>query len=220
MSFVKDVKILFFDIETTGLNQDTAEIWQMSFKYCKTTGDGFGIDILDGINLFIKPKHPELMEEGAAELNNLTVETFNDPKYIEQEEAAKKLNKFLNKHINRFDSDDKYLLSGFNIRNFDVPFLTNFFEKYDPEMFKYYGGYFYRQLFDLYDRIGTDYVLFTDKSNFPRDEKGKSRFNLGVVCKQLKIDLKNAHDADSDVNASIGCAIKMFNLLKKKLVDS
>jgi len=217
MSFKKGVKILFYDVETTGIDHTKCEIWQLSMKYILTTGDGFGLDIIDSLNLFIKPRHLENMEDGAAELNNLTAETFEDPKYIEPEEAAKILNKFINKYINRFDSDDKYLLSGYKIIDFDNLFLQRFFELYDPDMHKYYGGYFYRQAFDLYHWIGSNYILFTDKDNFPRNEKGKSRFNLTAVCKQLKIDLTNAHDADADINASIGCMIKMWNILKKKL---
>jgi len=97
--------------------------------------------------------------------------------------------------------------------------LQNFIEKYDANLHKFYGGYFYRQAFDLYHWIGSCYVLFADKENFPRDEKGKSRFNLSCICKQMKVELTNAHDADADIFASMSCMIKMWNILKKKLVS-
>lgn len=193
-------KILYFDVETTGLDAVKNDITQLA-----------GILEIDGkeverFNFDVKPFDMENVSKEALEVTGKTMndlEGYTDPRII--------YNKFtimLSRYVDKYDRNDKIIPAGYNV-NFDIQFLRNFFLKNNDV---YFGSFFNYRYVDplavLYWCRSLGYIELES-------------YKLESVCKHFDIEI-DAHDALSDIEATkalnevlIGFVVDNFNKRKE-----
>lgn len=174
------MKILYFDVETTGKDAKINDIIQLA-----------GIVEIDGevkesLNFKMQPFSYETIVPEALEVNHTTLEeikSYQDPKTVYRE-----FTQLLSKYVDKFNKNDKFYPAGFNV-NFDLGFLREFFIKNNDQ---YFGSWFnYRFI----DPLPFFYLL--ESCNGIKLEN----YKLSTVCEHLKIAI-DAHDALSDIEAT------------------
>lgn len=174
------MKIIYFDVETTGKDSVLNDIIQLA-----------GIVEIDGevketFNLRMQPFSYENIVREALEVNHTSIEDLHI--YPEPREAYKEFVQLLSKYADKYNPSDKFYPAGFNV-SFDLGFLREFFIKNGD---KYFGSWFsYRFI----DPLPILYLL---------EVKGQIRldnYKLSTVCEHLNISI-NAHDALSDIEAT------------------
>ena len=174
------MKILWFDCETSGLNEVKNDIITMAFIaeiHGKVQGE---------LSLTCKPFSFDNVSPKALEVNGISMEELET--YPAPQEAFKKMLRFFDGYINKFDKGDKFYLAGYNT-GFDQKFLKEFFKKNDH---KYMYSYMSPKIFDVMQiALYMDLFLHFDFN----DHK------LGTVGEQLGIEL-DAHDAMNDIRAT------------------
>lgn len=193
------MKILWFDVETTGLNNYKNDIIQLA---CLVEKEG---KIVEEKEFRMRPFDLNAVEQEALNVNGRTLEEIKawpDPK-----QAFRELISFLGNHVSKYDRADKFYPAGFNV-NFDVGFLKNFFKKNGDN---YFGSWFNYKYIDPLQLV---FVLeYCGECRFPNNR-------LGTLCQELGIEIK-AHDAMSDIKATYELMKKLrenmtFNGLFKK----
>ncbi len=173
-------KILYFDTETTGLDDSKHDIVQLSGVV--------EIDdkVVDEFNFKVQPFNYMAIDAKALQVNGYTV---NDLKKFEH--PAKVYLDFtalLGKHVDKFNKADKFYPAGYNV-DFDLRFLKNFFMKNEDI---YFGSWVnWRRIDPLPILTMWDACGIISLENY----------KLETVCKVLGIELK-AHDAMSDIKAT------------------
>ncbi|MEH6343651.1 MAG: exodeoxyribonuclease I [Bermanella sp.] len=132
------------------------------------------------------------------------------------------------KRIHSIFSVPETCVAGYNSIRFDDEVTRNTLYRnfYDPYQREYQNG---NSRWDILDMMRCAYALRPEGINFPKGEDGKVSFKLESLSAANGIVHENAHDALSDVYATIGLAklIKdkqpklyqhLFNLRKKELV--
>lgn len=173
-------KALYFDVETTGLNDYKNDIIQFA---CIVEING---EVVEEWETKVSPIDFTSIEPKALETNGLKIgdlRSFPNPK-----EVHAQMNKLFGKYIAKFDKGDKFAPAGYNVK-FDVGFLQSFFKKNDD---KYYGSWFNWKLIDPLNTLHQ--MDYEGKINLPD-------YKLSTVCTHFGIPLK-AHDALSDIRAT------------------
>lgn len=178
-------KILWFDTETTGLDSVKNGIIQIAMLVENKKGK-----VIDELNLRMKPFKGCVYDETALETNGKT--DADIAQYIPEKDAFKTLVEFLDKHINKFDKNDKFTPAGYNIP-FDIAFLQALFKRNDND---FYGAYF-----NYYDVDTYALVKILDLVGTFEDKPSKK---LIAVCDKFGIELDeaDAHDALADIKAT------------------
>lgn len=182
----------FYDLETSGLNPREARV--MQFAGIRTDMGlnqiGEPYDILVKLNDDVLPSPEALMVTG------ITPQQTIDNGYSEADFA-----KILSQEI--FTADT--IAVGFNNIRFDDEFIRHLFWRnfYDPYEWSWKDG---RSRWDLLDVIRMTRALRADGIEWPVDENGKATNRLELITKLNKIDHFKAHDALSDVEATIAVA--------------
>lgn len=179
--FIKIMKkILYIDVETSGLDSKTNDILQIA-GLIEINGE-----IKEKFNYFMQPFDYTTIEESALAINKLTVaklKTFESPRVV-----YFKLIKVFDKYIDKYNKKDKFSPAGYNV-NFDRDFLNQFFIK---NCDKYFGSY-------------VDYHLIDPASVLALLEyKGLielESYKLENVCDYFGIPIKS-HDAMEDITAT------------------
>jgi DNA polymerase-3 subunit epsilon len=186
-------KILYYDVETTGLDKNKNDIVQLAYL----------IEVDGEVKLeksyYVKPMHPENIDPKALEIIGRTKEAIMlegiKPRDVYIEFVAD-----LGKFCNKFDSTDKFYPAGYNV-GFDLDFLNEFFQRNnDP----YLGSWINYKILD-------PLAIFR-----LMDYKGDislPNYKLSTVCRHLGINLK-AHDALSDIKATREVVQHILNLIK------
>jgi DNA polymerase-3 subunit epsilon len=186
------MKLFFFDLETTGLDNQKHAIHQISGKI-----------IIDGVektkfNFKVKPFEGALIDATALKIGGVTEEQIMQYPSCHQNYVS--LVSLIQKYVNRFDTGDKFHLVGYNNSSFDNQFLRSFFKVNKDD---YFGSYFWSDSIDVM-------VL---ASNFLKHERHNIRdFKLKTVAQWLKIDVdaKRLHDAEYDIELTE----KIFNIIE------
>lgn len=175
------MKILFFDIETTGLDYNKHGIHQLS-----------GQIVIDGqtketFNFKMHPHQGALINLEALSVSGITKEDLLTYQTIE--EAYKAFLALLDKYVNKFEKLDKFFLAGYNNAHFDNQFLRKWFEHNND---KYFGSWFWSNSLDVMV-LATQYLM--------RDRFKMPSFQLKVVTERvgIKIDETRLHDALYDI---------------------
>lgn len=185
-------KILYFDVETTGRDPRRNDITQLS-----------GIVEIDGkevdsFNLRCQPFDFTTIEPEALEVTGVSLEqlkTFDTPQVM-----FKKLMAIFDRHIDKFNREDKFTPAGYNVR-FDLDFLQQFFIKNGEK----YGSGSY-QNWRAVD--GLPLVHFLCYAGLLKLED----YKLGTVCGYYGIPIE-AHDAMSDIRATRNLLIAIRQML-------
>jgi DNA polymerase-3 subunit epsilon len=185
-------KILYVDVETTGLKPDFHDIIELAYII------EVGGVVKDKNCLKIQPFSYENVDMEAIEVSGNTIEqikTFTEPRL-----AYRKFVDALGKHCNKFDKNDKFTPAGFNCR-FDLDFLNQFFIKNGD---KYFGSW---QTWKGLDPLPILHFLnFSGKIDMPK-------YTLEESCKFFGIEIK-AHSAESDIDATRNLLLKLVDIFK------
>lgn len=190
------IKIIFIDTETGGVNAEKSALIQLS-----------GIIEVDGtekekFNFYIKPFKNSEVNEKALEVQGRTLEELETEKYIDESIIYKKFLEILDKYIDKYDKNDKFIVAGYNVK-FDIDILKAFFERNNNKfLFSYFNSSMLDPLYSV--------RLLQVAGMLPVLENNK----LETWCKYFNIELK-AHDSLQDITATKKLIEKLVELIKK-----
>lgn len=175
------MKVLYFDLETTGLHPAKNGIHQIS-----------GILEVDGVikekfNYKVQPNPKSKIDEEALKVSGVTKEQILA--YPPMAEVHKQFIEMLGKYCDKFAKTDKIFLCGYNSSAFDIPFLRGFFLQCGDN---YFGSWFWSNSFDV--MVLASYHLKEIRSQMVD-------FKLKTVAKEMgiKVDESKLHDAFYDI---------------------
>jgi len=175
------MKLLLFDLETTGTDAVKHGVHQISGKI-----------IINGVvretfDFKVRPKEGAVYDEKALEVGKVTKEQLLA--YPAMREVYVKLVSMLDKYVSKYDKSDKFFLVGYNNSHFDNQFFRQFFADNGNQ---YFGSYFWSNSFDCM-------VLATPA--LAEKRKTMADFKQATVAKELGvvIDAEKLHDASYDI---------------------
>ena len=189
------IKIIFIDTETGGVNAEKSALIQLS-----------GIIEVDGtekekFNFYIKPFENSEVNEKALEVQGRTLEELGTEKYIDESIIYKKFLEILDKYIDKYDKNDKFIVAGYNVK-FDIDILKALFERNNNKfLFSYFNSSMLDPLYSV--------RLLQVAGMLPVLENNK----LETWCKYFNIELK-AHDSLQDITATKKLIEKLIELIK------
>ena len=182
----------FYDLETSGLNTRESRI--MQFAGVRTD---MGLNqVGEPYNILVKLNDDVLPSPEALMVTGITPQQTLAEGYSEAE-----FSRILYEEI--FTPDT--IVVGFNNIRFDDEFVRHLFWRnfYDPYEWSWKDG---RSRWDLLDVVRMTRALRADGIGWPVDENDKATNRLELITKLNKIDHFKAHDALSDVEATIAVA--------------
>ena len=188
------MKILFYDLETTGTEHQKHGIHQVS-----------GIieinnEVVDEFDFKVSPAARCEIEQSALDLRGLKPEIIKA--YPEMHIIFAEFTSRIEKRIDKYSKSDKFFLAGYNNASFDNHFLRAWF---GDNFHRYFGAYFWSNSIDAM-------VLATEKLKVVRAQM--PNFKLHTVAKQLgiEVDESKLHDALYDVHLTREVYKKCINL--------
>lgn len=187
------MKMMFFDLETTGLDDKRCAIHQLSGKILNDNKK------VDEFNIKMRPFPNAVIEQEALDVCGVTFEQIIQ--YQPMEDGFAQLMSILDKHVNKYDKKDKMFMVGYNIAVFDVPFLRRLFILNNNQ---YFGSYFWSVPID---------VIILAQNHLMNERPDMVDFKQGTVAEQLgiKLDKEKLHDAMYDIDV----CHKIYSKLKK-----
>ena len=175
------MKLLFFDIETTGVKFWKNGIHQISGQIII---DDF---IQESFDFKVCPVQGCEIEEEALKIGNVTIEQIKA--YPAMKDVYLQFIEMLSKYVDKFDKKDKFFLVGYNNASFDNQFLRAWFVQNGDN---YFGSWFWSNSIDVM-------VLASDK--LMNERSMMENFKLMTVAKYLgiEIDESKLHDASYDI---------------------
>lgn len=175
------MKLLFFDLETTGIKHWRNGIHQIS-----------GEIVIDGItketfDFTVSPNPKCEIEEEALSICNVTKEQIMA--YRPMKEVYVDFVQMLSKYIDKYDKKDKFFLVGYNNSSFDNHFLKAFFVQNGDT---YFYSWFWVNSVDVMV-LATQYLL-AKRPNMTDFKQETVARTLGV-----KLDTSKLHDASYDI---------------------
>lgn len=175
------MKLLFFDLETTGTLVNKHGIHQIS-----------GMVVIDGevketFNLHVQPNPQALIEPAALEVGGVTEAQIKA--YPPMGVIYNQFVDMLSKYVGRYNKKDKFFLVGYNNASFDNQFLRAWFIQNGD---KFFGSWFWANSIDVMV-MATPYLADqrADMENFKQGTVAKT---LGIA-----IDDSKLHDALYDI---------------------
>jgi DNA polymerase-3 subunit epsilon len=182
----REVKYLIFDCETTGLDSNEDEIFQLSCSYFRTFEGKLIAE--DSLELWMKPHaNVRISADAASRMNDIRLLSG-----CTQEEGFKKFLEFLGSKVENYNKDDKMFLVGYNIP-FDEEFIRAWFLSNGNN---YYGSYFWYPSIDVA-------VLAAIKLMQTGTRHELKNFKLGTVAQRFGIQINEAHLHDSGYDVSV-----------------
>lgn len=175
------MKILFYDLETTGTKYWENGIYQIGGLICIDN------EIKEEFNFKLKPFENKIIEDAALQVGGITKEILLT--YVEPKEIYKNLVTTLNKYVDKFNKKDKFYLAGYNNASFDNQFFRQFFLDNGD---KYFGSFFWSNTLDIL--ILATQLLLNKRTIMPD-------FKLKSVASALDLtfDAEKLHDAIYDI---------------------
>lgn len=174
-------KILFFDLETTGVDPKIHGIHQIAGMI---EIDG---EIKERFNYQVKPFVEKVIEDEALKVAGVTLEKIQ--KYPSNYDVYNSFVSMLGRYVDKFNKKDKFFLAGYNNASFDNPFLRQWFlDNKDT----YFGSWFWSNCIDIM-------VLATE--HLKADRSTMFDFKLKTVAEKMgvKVEHDNLHDAMYDI---------------------
>lgn len=204
-------KLVFIDVETTGVNPESNGLTQISG--CVQVGD----EVLETFDYFVRPFPQDIVESAALEVtgidrkqllppdhpDHLAIEGqfFEDPKDI-----YVRLHTVLKKHVDQYDKADKYHFVGYNSHSFDMPFMRRFWEKNND---RFFGSWFWYPSLDV--MLVWAQILCEDRAEL-------TNFKLATVARHcgVEVDETRLHDSQYDIDLTRQLWLKASSLLQQK----
>ncbi len=175
------MKMLYVDVETTGLDWEEHDIIQLS-------GSLSVFRHREDFDLLMRPAGDYQLNESAYQCHKKTREEIDS--YPSSSEIFNKFMGMLKKHVNKYDKTDKFFFIGYN-STFDMNFVRAWFEKNDEEFFH---SFFHFPSLDVMQAAA--FHLMGKRAQM-------DNFRLDTVYKELTgKTLEKAHDAMADINAT------------------
>jgi DNA polymerase III subunit epsilon len=179
------MKILFYDIETTGTRFWKNGIHQLS-----------GAVVIDGVvkktfDFRVQPNPNAMIEQEALDVAGVTKEQIMQ--YEPMGVVYRNFVNLLGKYVDKFNRSDKFYLAGYNNAQFDNQFLRAWFVQNND---KFFGSWFWSNSIDVMV-MATQYLI--DKR--PEMEN----FKLSTVAKYCGVDVESdsLHDALYDITLTM-----------------
>jgi len=174
-------KLMFFDLETTGINSEKNGIHQISGQIVI---EG---EVKETFDFKVQPGADAEIDQAALDIAGVTKEQVMS--YPPMKDVYSELVAMLAKYVDKFDKSDKLFLAGYNNVGFDNQFLRNFFLKNKDN---YFGSWFWSNSIDVMV-LASQYLI---------DRRvGMENFKLLSVAKafDIAIDDEKLHDATYDI---------------------
>ena len=187
------MKILFFDLETTGV-----KFWKNGIHQISGIIDIDGQEI-ESFDIKLRPNPAAEIEDEALKVGAITRETILA--YQPMEDGYSQLVSILGKYVDKFNKKDKFFLAGYNNASFDNQFLRALFTQcFD----NYFGSWFWSNSIDVM-------CSATEKLLHNRTEMVD--FKLKTVAKHMgiEVDETKLHDAIYDIQLTRN----IYYLIKK-----
>lgn len=175
------MKILFFDLETTGTLVNRHGIHQISGK---VVIDG---NEVESFNFHVQPNPNAQIEQEALNVAGVTAEQIKA--YPPMGEIYDKFVNMLSKYVDKYNKRDKFFLAGYNNASFDNQFLRAWFIQNGD---KYFGSWFWSNAIDVMV-LATPY-LAENRHQMENFKQGTVAKTLGIV-----VDDTRLHDALYDI---------------------
>jgi DNA polymerase-3 subunit epsilon len=179
------MKLLFYDIETTGVRFWKNGIHQLS-----------GAIVIDGeikktFDFRVRPNEKAIIEQEALNVAGVSKEQILA--YPPMNEIYAKFVKMLGDYVDKFDRNDKFYLAGYNNAPFDNQFLRAWFVQNGDQ---YFGSWFWSNSIDVMV-LATQYLLERRAS--------MENFKLSTVAKECGVDVEaeSLHDALYDITLTM-----------------
>ena len=189
------MKLLFFDLETTGTNPAKNGIHQIS-----------GMIEIDGVvkeefDYHVQPNPRAIIEDAALAVGGVTREQVNS--YPPMNVIYDQFVKMLSKYVDKYDTKDKFFLVGYNNAAFDNQFLRGFFLQNGD---KYFGSWFWANSID---------VMVMATVALAARRAAMENFKLSTVAAAMGIEVKTdeLHNAMYDIYLTRGIYGKIMSSL-------
>lgn len=175
------MKIVFFDLETTGTNPGKNGIHQIS-----------GEIVIDGetkekFDFKVRPNPKAEIVQEALEVGSVTKEQILA--YPPMQEVFPKFIDLLSTYVDRFDKKDKFFLCGYNNASFDNNFLRGWFLQNGD---KYFGSWFWSNTIDV--MVLATVFLMNIRGNMENFKLKSVAIALGIEVNESEL-----HDASYDI---------------------
>lgn len=178
-----DRDLVFFDLETTGLDPDVHEIIQIGAIVLHANKD------VTAFKCYVEPLHPELAEPKALEVNGYTPERWREASAVSLPEALR----FFKNACMR----NECILAAWN-PTFDKPFLRRGYILWEGQLPKAVDYHFL-------DVASMAWSLVL--------ERKIETIKLEKVCEYLGISNEGAHDAGRDCERMVAVYKRLMKLL-------
>lgn len=175
------MKLVFFDLETTGTNPGKHGIHQIS-----------GQIVIDGVvkesfDFHVQPNPRAMIEDEALKVGGVTREQILA--YPPMQQVYQEFVAMLGKYVDKFNKKDKFFLVGYNNAAFDNQFLRGFFLQNGDQ---YFGSWFWSNSID---------VMVLASAYLATRRPEMENFKLSTVAKTLGIVVNDdsLHDAMYDI---------------------
>ena len=175
------MKLLFFDLETTGTNPGRNGIHQIS-----------GQIVIDGkhvqdYDFHVQPNPKAVIEDAALNVGGVTREQVLA--YPPMGQVYKEFVAMLDKYVDKYNKKDKFFLVGYNNAAFDNQFLRGFFLQNGDN---YFGSYFWSNSID---------VMVLASAYIADRRADMENFKLSTVAKFLGVSVSDdsLHNALYDI---------------------
>lgn len=194
----------FYDLETSGIRPRESRIMQFAGQRTNAALEPIG----EPDNILIKLTEDVLPEPDAILLTGITPQKTLQDGITEVE--------FL-RYFHENIATPHTVFLGFNTIRFDDEFMRQLHYRnfYDPYEWQWTDG---KSRWDLLDVVRMTRALRPDGVKWPVDKEGKAVNKLELLAKSNKLLHDKAHDAESDVLASIEVA-KLIKQKQPKLFD-
>lgn len=175
------MKILFYDVETTGLSYLKHSIHSLAGL---VEIDG---EVVEEFDFKLRPHPKAKVDPAALKIGGVTLEEIQA--YPDQAETFKAFAAMVDKYVDRFDASDGFFLAGFNNARFDDLFLRMLYNLNGDEFF---DAAFWNQPLDVMTLAG----------NYLKRRRGRMpSFKLKRVAMELGIELDETrlHKAKYDI---------------------
>lgn len=177
-------KVLWFDVETTGLKADKHSIIQLA---AIVEIDG---EVVAEKEFLIQPLKDREIDPVALQVNGRSSEEIKTEPFLPVEKVFPEILRLFDLYIDRFDRSDKFFIGGYNV-DFDVDFLASLF------------GYMRNNWLGSYvNWVKLDPIALVNIMTYMGLLDLPNR-KLLTVCNHFGIELgEDAHDAIADIKAT------------------
>jgi exodeoxyribonuclease-1 len=196
--------ILWYDLETFGIDPKHDRIAQFA---CVRTDEKLE-EIGESQKLYCKPSRDYLPSPAACMVHGISPQTAFELGLDEYDFARRLLEEF---------SRPGTTAVGYNSINFDEEFIRHLLYRnlFDPYSREYAQG---NSRWDIINLLRAAHDLKPEGIVWPRDEDGRPLFKLEALSKANGLDHSSAHDALSDIRATIDLA-RLVRSRQRRLYD-